>query len=90
LERLEEVQRGITLERNEAQIGRELVVLVDRSASENGAGVAVGRSTRDAVEVDGVMLIRGAPDVRPGEFVRVRVTGADEHELTGDFVEKVR
>ena len=90
LERLEEVQRGITLERNEAQVGRELVVLVDRAASEDGAGVAVGRSTRDAVEVDGVVLIRGAADARPGEFVRVRITGADEHELTGDFIEKVR
>jgi ribosomal protein S12 methylthiotransferase len=90
LERLEDVQRGITLERNEAQVGRELVVLVDRAASEDGAGVAVGRSSRDAVEVDGVVLIRGAAGVRAGEFVRVRVTGADEHELTGDFIEKVR
>ncbi|HEX7091652.1 MAG TPA: MiaB/RimO family radical SAM methylthiotransferase [Longimicrobiales bacterium] len=90
LERLEDVQRGITLERNEAQVGRELVVLVDRAASEGGAGVAVGRSSRDAVEVDGVVLIRGAAGVRAGEFVRVRVTGADEHELTGDFIEKVR
>ena len=90
LERLEEVQRGITLDRNEAQIGRELVVLVDRAASEDGAGVAVGRSTRDAVEVDGVVLIHGAADARAGEFVRVRITGADEHDLTGDFIEKVR
>lgn len=89
LERLEDVQRAITLERNEAQVGRELVVLVDRAASEDGAGVAVGRSARDAVEVDGVVLIHGAADVRAGEFVRVRVTGADEHELTGDFIEKV-
>jgi len=90
LERLEEVQRGITLERNEAQVGRELVVLVDRAASEDGAGVAVGRSTRDAVEVDGVVLIHGAADARAGEFVRVRITGADEHELTGDFIGAMR
>ena len=85
-----EVQRGITLERNEAQVGRELVVLVDRAASEDGAGVAVGRSTRDAVEVDGVVLIHGAADARAGEFVRVRITGADEHELTGDFLGTMR
>ena len=89
LERLEDLQRGITLERNEAQVGRELVVLVDRAASEGGEGVAVGRSWRDAPEVDGAVVIRGAAGVRAGEFVRVRVTGADEHELTGDFIEKV-
>ncbi len=82
LERLLEIQRGISLAANEAWIGRETTVLVDRAAGADGTP-AVGRTRAQAPEVDGVVEITGAAQARPGDRLRVRVTGAGEHDLEG-------
>jgi ribosomal protein S12 methylthiotransferase len=47
----------------------------------HGDGLSVGRSYRDAPEIDGLVLIHG--DVPMGEIVPVRITGALEYDLTG-------
>jgi ribosomal protein S12 methylthiotransferase len=92
LERLADLQRTITLERNEAQIGMVRTVLVDSVAGrdtempgpdERGA---VGRTTGQALEVDGVVHVADAGDARPGRFIAVRITGALEDDLTGQRV----
>ena len=71
------LQQGISLERNRAQVGRTLPVLVEGAQE----GVTVGRSYRDAPEVDGLVLIEG---VRPvGEFVPVTITQGLEYDLVG-------
>ncbi len=89
LERVLELQRSITLERNERWLGRELTVLVDRrtgrdsgilSAAEHGA---VGRTAGQALEIDGVVHIADAAGAQPGEFVRVRIDEALEDDLVG-------
>ncbi len=54
-ERLMELQQGISLEENRKWVGRTLEVLVEGRHK----GLAVGRSYRDAPEVDGVVLIEG-------------------------------
>jgi len=72
------LQQRISLEKNRAFVGRELDVLVE---APSGADGAVGRSYRDAPEVDGSVLVRGA--AHPGEIVRVRVTDAQPYDLTG-------
>ena len=62
-------------------MGRELDVLVEEAEG----GQLLGRSYRDAPEVDGIVcasLPKGA-EVAPGDRVRVRVTGCDEHDLQG-------
>jgi ribosomal protein S12 methylthiotransferase len=46
-----------------------------------GDGLTVGRTYRDAPEIDGLVVIEG--DAPSGEFVPVRVTGAMEYDLTG-------
>ena len=84
LERLFDVQRAITLEKNEAWIGREVDVLVDRAADEDGP--ALGRTAGQAYDVDGVVHLDGGDGLVPGRFVRVRITDADEDDLVGDFI----
>jgi ribosomal protein S12 methylthiotransferase len=75
------LQQDISLFRNEEQVGRVLPVLVEGS----GAQVSIGRSYRDAPEVDGVMLLPG--DMPVGKFVAVRVLAAQPYDLVADPVE---
>ncbi|HEX6940352.1 MAG TPA: radical SAM protein [Longimicrobiales bacterium] len=84
LERLFDVQRAITLEKNEAWVGREVDVLVDRAADEDGP--ALGRTAGQAYDVDGVVHLVAGGDVEPGRFVRVRVTDAEQDDLIGEVV----
>lgn len=77
--RLEARQEGITAERNAEQVGKPAEVLVDREED----GVAVGRSHREAPEIDGVVLLdRG----RPGDWLRVRVTGVYGSDTVAEVV----
>jgi ribosomal protein S12 methylthiotransferase len=75
--RLMELQQGISLEENRKWVGRSLDILVEGRRK----GLSVGRSYRDAPEVDGVVLIEG--DAAPGEMVRVQITGALSYDLIG-------
>jgi len=76
-DRLMALQQRISLARNQAFVGRTLDVLVEGQ----GDGLSIGRSYRDAPEIDGLVLIEG--DVPPGERVPVRITGALEYDLSG-------
>ena len=85
--RLMELQSSISQERGELFMDRELDVLIEELDRESG--VAWGRSYRDAPEVDGVVCVSGAgvEELSPGEFARVRVTGCEEHDLSGVLVQ---
>jgi ribosomal protein S12 methylthiotransferase len=76
-DRLMALQQAISLARNQAYIGKTLDVLVEGE----GDGLSVGRSFRDAPEIDGLVLIGGY--VPLGEIVPVRITGALEYDLMG-------
>jgi ribosomal protein S12 methylthiotransferase len=71
------VQEDISARRLQAKIGRTLTVLIDRIEGSN----AIGRSSADAPEIDGVVSIRNASALKPGEFAKVRVIRAAEHDL---------
>ena len=75
-------QAGISGARLRAKVGRSLSVLVD--SVEDGAALA--RSTADAPEIDGVVRIAKAGDGEAGQFLRVRVTSADAHDLHAELV----
>lgn len=64
------------------RIGAVEDVLVDMVT----AGGAVGRTKRDAPEIDGQVHINGIHRFAPGQVVRVKITGAHEHDLAGEFV----
>ncbi len=79
-----ELQQGISLELNEAKIGREYRVLFDRKES----GYFVGRTEFDSPEVDNEVLVAATPDthVRLGDFANVRITSAADFDLYGELV----
>lgn len=77
LERLMRLQEKISLENNEKFIGRELDILVEGFDN----GLSVGRSYRDAPEIDGLVIIDGKAQV--GKLTKVQITGALTHDLTG-------
>jgi ribosomal protein S12 methylthiotransferase len=82
--RLMELQSHISLERNSLFMGRTLSVLVEEADSENG--LALGRSYRDAPEVDGMVCVNNGAGLVPGTFVDVMVSDCAEHDLFGSAV----
>jgi ribosomal protein S12 methylthiotransferase len=82
-DRVMALQQGISLAKNQAFVGQTLDVLIEGQ----GDGLSIGRSYRDAPEIDGLVLIDG--DVPLGEIVPVHIGGALEYDLTGT-VEKRR
>ena len=80
-ERLMDVQREISAKRLQRLVGRKLDVLID----EVGEDGATGRSYADAPEIDGVVHLPGAQNVAEGDKVRVRITDADDYDLTGEI-----
>ncbi|OQB45052.1 MAG: Ribosomal protein S12 methylthiotransferase RimO [Synergistetes bacterium ADurb.Bin155] len=84
MERLFSLQERISYERQRTFEGEVLKVLVDECHP--GEGYLEGRSFREAPEVDGVVEASLKTAVRPGEFVKVKVLEALEHDLVGEVV----
>jgi ribosomal protein S12 methylthiotransferase len=78
-ERLMEMQQNISLQINQSYVGKTLDVLIEGYDEEQG--ISIGRSYRDAPEIDGMVFIEG--DAEVGEIVPVRITGAMAYDLTG-------
>ena len=76
-ERFMVTQARISAARLQRKIGRELDVLVDTVAD----GVAVARSSADAPEIDGNVVIEPARGILAGALVRVRIQAADDYDL---------
>ncbi|MEP7134244.1 MAG: 30S ribosomal protein S12 methylthiotransferase RimO [Chloroflexota bacterium] len=79
-ERLMELQQGISMQVNQSYVGKTLDVLVEGKDK----GISIGRSYRDAPEIDGLVFIEG--DAKIGSLVPVRITGAMAYDLTGTLV----
>jgi ribosomal protein S12 methylthiotransferase len=71
------LQQPISLRNNERWIGAEWEVLVE---GRRGADL-VARSWRDAPEIDGTVLVSDGGETAPGDWVRVRVTGAHPYDM---------
>ena len=76
LDTLMRLQQQISLEKNQALVGRQLPILVEGY----GDGVSIGRSYRDAPEIDGLVFVDG--ELPLGELVPVRIDGAMAYDLT--------
>lgn len=72
-------QQVISKQKNAAWVGRKLEVLVDEVRD----GWLVGRSFRDAPEIDGIVYVRG--DARPGQIVESKVIDATEYDLYAEI-----
>lgn len=76
-ERLMELQQPISMQINQSYVGKSLDVLVEGFND----GISIGRSYRDAPEIDGLVLIEDKAKI--GEIVPVRISGAMAYDLTG-------
>ena len=82
LQRFMEKQAAISTQKLKRKIGTVQRVLVD-AVTETGA---IARSTADAPEIDGLVYIEEQHSLQPGDFVRVRVDAADEHDVWGSII----
>jgi ribosomal protein S12 methylthiotransferase len=80
--RLMEKQQKISLEINNNFIGRKLDVLFEGF----GQGVSIGRSYRDAPEIDGLVLVKG--EIPAGQIIPVQIDEAMAYDLGGTVVRK--
>jgi ribosomal protein S12 methylthiotransferase len=83
---LMEMQQAISLKKNQALIGKTLPILVDGHGDAEddqgkalGGKLSLGRSYRDAPEIDGYVIVEGELPI--GEIVPVRITGATTYDL---------
>lgn len=82
---LMELQQEIAFARAETMEGQEILVMIEgKVADEN---VYVGRTQKDAPNVDGLIFINTDREMMSGDFARVKVTGALEYDLIGELVE---
>jgi ribosomal protein S12 methylthiotransferase len=77
LERLMTLQEQISMQNNQAFVGKTLDVLIEG----HNQGISIGRSYRDAPEIDGMVIVEGKAPV--GQLVPVTINGAMAHDLTG-------
>ena len=77
-DRLMAIQQPISLARNQALVGRTLDVLIEGQDE----GLSVGRSYRDAPEIDGLVLVQAVLPV--GRIAPVRIVAALEYDLIGE------
>ncbi|MBN1970598.1 MAG: 30S ribosomal protein S12 methylthiotransferase RimO [Candidatus Delongbacteria bacterium] len=83
ISRIMEIQQGISLKKNEKLIDTEIKVLIDRHEGE----ISIGRTYRDAPEIDNEVLIHGLLDI--GEYYTVRITDALEFDIEAVLLDKI-
>ncbi|MBO6113329.1 MAG: 30S ribosomal protein S12 methylthiotransferase RimO [Lachnospiraceae bacterium] len=82
---LMELQQEIAFEKESLMCGRKLKVLIEGKLPDDD--VYVGRTYRDAPDVDGLIFINNAQsEYMSGDFVNVKVTGSHGYDLTGDVI----
>ena len=84
LDQLMMLQQSISMEINEARVGTECEVLVDGFDEESGR--FYGRSLLEAPESDGCIWLNAERALAPGEYINVRIIGADAYDLEGEVV----
>ena len=82
---LMEFQQEIAFELAEGMIGKEVLVMIEGKVADENA--YVGRTYKDAPNVDGLIFVESDEALMSGDFVKVKVTGALEYDLIGEIVE---
>ncbi len=83
-EEIMELQEEIIFDKNEDMKGKEFLVMIEGRV--DGENAYVGRTYRDAPEVDGYIFVNTDVPLMTGDFVKVCVTGAYEYDLIGEMV----
>lgn len=82
---LMELQQEIAFEAAENMEGREMYVLIEGKVADEP--VYVGRSYRDAPNIDGLVFVETGEELLSGDFAKVKIKGALEYDLIGGLVE---
>lgn len=85
-EEIMELQQEISFDKAQEMIGKELWCMVEGKVADESAYVA--RTYKDAPDVDGYLFIQTVRELMSGDFVKVRVTGAEEYDLIGEIADE--
>lgn len=77
------LQQKVSESVNKGLLNRDMDVLIDE---EEGEGRYLGRSEYDAPEVDGIVYVNSKDKLKPGDFVKVKITDTLEYDLAGEAV----
>ena len=80
-----ELQQEIAYEKADACIGRKLIIMIEGKVADENA--YVGRSYKDAPNVDGYVFVNTSRELMTGDFVPVVITGSYEYDLIGEIDE---
>lgn len=83
-EEIMELQEEIIFDKNEEMKGRSLWVMIEGKV--DGEEAYVGRTYRDAPDIDGYIFVNTEETLMTGDFVEVTVTGAYEYDLIGEVI----
>ena len=81
---LMELQQEIAFEQAENMIGKEVLVMIEGKVADENA--YVGRTYKDAPNVDGLIFVNTDAELMSGDFAKVKVTGACEYDLIGELM----
>ncbi len=79
-----ELQQEIAFDKAEDMIGREVLVMIEGKVADENA--YVGRTYRDAPNVDGLIFINTDVELISGDFAKVKVIGALDYDLIGELI----
>lgn len=87
-DRFMRLQQEISQEKLQQKIGQTIPVIIDIAEKDN----IVGRTMADAPEIDGVVYVTSSSSrmIPPGEIISVTITHANEYDLWGEMVNKIR
>ncbi|MCG7872030.1 MAG: 30S ribosomal protein S12 methylthiotransferase RimO [Candidatus Thiodiazotropha weberae] len=81
--RFMQVQAEISRQRLQAKVGKEMIVLIDEVNQKQ----VIARSSADAPEIDGRVIIPGGWELESGDFIKVKITAATAHDLQAEPIE---
>ena len=81
---LMELQQDIAFDQAEEMVGKEVLVMIEGKVADENA--YVGRTYKDAPNVDGLIFVNTEEELMSGDFARVRVTEALEYDLIGELI----
>ena len=81
-----QLQKEISKENLEKNMGRELEVLIEDKTFDNK--YYIGRSYMDVPEIDGIVYVKNDDNLNFGEFIKCKVTKVDEYDLVAEKIKK--
>lgn len=82
-DRIMELQQEISLDKSAAMVGKTVQVMIEGKIADDDA--YVGRSYKDAPNVDGYVFVNTNAQLMSGQIVSVNITGAMEYDLIGEL-----